>query len=76
MAYTCTHMQNVTIDSTTIATLLRMPRRDIALRCGVTRDWWRVFSRDPRHHRRVLIATLEAALDRNRFEETIQGEAH
>ena len=63
------------IDPTTLATLLHIPRRDIAVRCGVTPDWLRVLARDPRHNRRVLIAVLEAALERNRFEETVAGGA-
>jgi hypothetical protein len=66
-------MLNAPIDPGTLATLLRIPRREIAVRCGVTRDWLRVLSRDPRHSRRVLIAVLEAALERSRFEETVAG---
>ena len=66
-------MLNAPIDPTTIATLLCVPRREIALRCGVTCDWLRVLARDPRHSRRILIATLEAALERSRFEETVAG---
>ena len=50
------------IDPIVLATLLNVPRREIAGRYGVTSDWFRIVSRDPRHSRKVLIAVLEAAL--------------
>jgi hypothetical protein len=38
-------MQNITINPDTIVTLLRIPRREIAARCGVTCDWLRIIAR-------------------------------
>ena len=61
------------IDPIVLATLLNVPRREIAGRYGVTSDWFRIISRDPKHSRRVLIAVLEAALERVRYEELVAG---
>ena len=68
-------MLHAPIDPNTLATLLQVPRREIAVRCDVTSDWLRIISRDPKHSRRVLIAVLEAALERVRYEELVAGGA-
>ena len=68
-------MPNLQVDPNTIATLLHVPRREIAVRCGVTSDWLRILARDPRHSRRVLIAVLQAALEQNQYEEIVTGGA-
>jgi hypothetical protein len=61
------------IEPTLLAQLLRVPQRDVAVRLGITSSWARQLSRDPRHTRRVLLAVLEAAVERLRLEEIVVG---
>jgi hypothetical protein len=56
------------VDPRLIARILRVPRRDLATRLGVTSNWVRQLARDPRHSRRILVAVLEVAADRLRAE--------
>ncbi len=63
------------VDPGLLAQLLGVPKRDVAVRLGVTSSWVRQLAKDPRHSRRVLVAILEAAVERLGFEETVNGVA-
>jgi hypothetical protein len=49
-----------------LAKLYRLPQREIAIKLDCTVSWARVLARDPHHSRRILVAVLEALLDRER----------
>jgi hypothetical protein len=50
-----------------IARRLQIPIREVSLRLGVTQDWLRRLARNPRHARRIRVAELEAALEREQL---------
>lgn len=62
-----------TIDPLVLARLLEVPQIEIAARLDVTPVWARTLAKDPRHARRVRIAVLQAALERDRLEEAVVG---
>jgi hypothetical protein len=47
-----------------IARRLDVPLRAISIRLGITERWLRELARNPRHARRVRVAELQAALER------------
>jgi hypothetical protein len=56
-----------------IAKSLGVPQADIAARLGVTSVWlWRL-AKDPRHTRRVRVAELEAVLEQQRLELSLES---
>jgi hypothetical protein len=50
-----------------IARRLQVPFKEVSLRLGVTQDWLRRLARNPRHARRIRVAELEAALEREQL---------
>ncbi len=62
-----------TIDPLILARLLEIPQIEIAARLDVTPVWARTLAKDKRHARRVRIAVLKAALERESLEEAIAG---
>ena len=56
-----------------LAQLLDVPHREIAARLDVSSAWCRILARHPKHTRRLTIAILEAALERERLEEAVVG---
>ena len=50
-----------------------IPLREVAVRLGVTTDWLRHLARNPRHARRVRVAELEAALEQQRLELSLES---
>ena len=61
------------IDPLVLARLLEIPQIEIAARLDVTPVWARTLAKDPRHARRVRIAVLKAALERESLEEAVVG---
>ncbi len=62
-----------TIDPLVLARLLEVPQIEIAARLDVTPVWARTLAKDQRHARRVRIAVLKAALERETLEEAVAG---
>lgn len=62
-----------TVDPLVLARLLNVPQIEWAARLGVSPVWARTLARDPRHVRRVRMAVLQAALERDRLEEAVAG---
>ncbi len=56
-----------------IAKSLGVLQTDIAARLGVSLAWLRHLAKDPRHKRRVLVAELEAVLEQQRLELSLEG---
>lgn len=54
-------------DPIELAKAFGVPQTAFALRLHVTPDWARRLAADPRHRRRVLVAVLEAALEKERL---------
>lgn len=63
----------MSIDPLVLARLLAVPQIEWAARLGVTPVWARTMARNPRHMRRVTIAILQAALEREQVEEAVVG---
>ncbi len=61
------------VDPLTLAKLLGLRQIDWVPHLGVTPVWARTLAKDPRHTRRVRIAVLEAALERERFDLVVAG---
>ncbi len=61
------------IDPIILAQLLGVRQREIAARLDVSSAWIRLLCRDPKHHRRVTLAILEAATEHLRLEEAVTG---
>ncbi len=62
-----------TVDPLILARLLGLRQIDWVPHLGVTSVWARTLAKDPRHTRRVRIAILRAALEREQFEEVVTG---
>jgi hypothetical protein len=62
-----------TVDPLLLAKLLELRQSDWIPHLGVSPVWARALAKDPRHTRRVRIAVLEAALERERFNQVIGG---
>ncbi len=60
-----------TVDPLVLAKLLNLRQLDWVPFLGVTPVWARCLAKDPRHERRVRIAVLEAALERDRSAELV-----
>lgn len=60
-----------TVDPLLLAKLLNLRQIDWVPHLGVSPVWARTFAQNPIHARRVRIAVLKAALERDRFEESI-----
>ena len=56
-----------------IAKLLGIESADYAARLGVSPQWARILARDPRNSRRVLLAVLQAAAEREQIELAVSG---
>ncbi len=56
-----------------IAKSLGVPQAEIAARLGVTLEWLRHLARDPRHTRRIRVADLEAVLEQQRLELSLES---
>jgi hypothetical protein len=50
-----------------------VPRGEVSIRLGITPDWLTKIARDPRHARRVLVAELEAVLEQQKLELTLES---
>jgi hypothetical protein len=48
-------------------------REDVSIRLGVTPDWLTKLARNPRHARRVFVAELEAVLEQQKLELTLES---
>jgi hypothetical protein len=59
------------VDPLTLAKLLNLRQIDWVPHLGVSPVWARTLAHNPLHARRVRIAVLKAALERDRFEESI-----
>lgn len=65
-------MRTIT-DPLVLARLLGVQSIDYAARLGVSPQWARLLAKDPKHSRRVTIAVLQAALERDNLEECVAG---
>lgn len=61
------------VDPLFLAKILGLRQIDWVPHLGVTPVWARSLAKDPRHTRRVRIAILQAALERDRFQEAVVG---
>lgn len=62
-----------TVDPLVLAKLLNLRQIDWAPHLGVSSVWARSLAKDPKHERRVRIAVLEAALERDRSAKVVEG---
>ncbi len=56
-----------------LARYFGVPLGEVSVRLGVTRDWLRHLARDPRHSRRIRVAELEAVLEQQRLELSLES---
>jgi hypothetical protein len=62
-----------TVDPLLLAKLLGLRQIDWVPHLGVSPVWARTLAHNPLHARRVRIAVLKAALERDRFEQNLTG---
>jgi len=56
-----------------LAKSLGIPLIEIAGRLGVSTNWLRQLAQNPKHTRRIRVAALEAALEQQRFELSLES---
>ncbi|MEO5957413.1 MAG: hypothetical protein ABIR36_17235 [Nitrospiraceae bacterium] len=61
------------VEPLVLAQLLGLKQIDWLPQLGCSSVWARNLARDPRHSRKVRIAILKAALERDSFDEAIAG---
>jgi len=60
-------------DPLSIARSLGVPLVEVAGRLGISTNWLRQMARNPRHGRRIRIAELEAVLEQQRLELSVES---
>ena len=61
------------LDLLSLRKQLGIPPHAVAARLGVMSDWYRQLAKNPKHYRRVLLATLEAAIEAQRSLELLES---